>query len=79
MIGDVLFNVPPDWEEHWQGMPEFVQERQQEYAKIIVRFKNEEDLQEFARLIGQRLNRKSQCTWYPNPVKGIRAKYIDES
>jgi hypothetical protein len=43
-----------DWEEHWQGMPEFVQVKQEPFAKITVRFRNQEDLDDFARLIGFR-------------------------
>ncbi len=74
---DTLFDIPSDWQEQWRGMPEFVQERQREYAKIIVRFKTKEDLEDFARLIGQRLNRKSQCTWHPDPVKAVRRKYVN--
>lgn len=58
------------WEEEWQGMPEFVQERKREYAKIIVRFRAQRDLDEFARLIRQKLNRNSQCTWFPELKKG---------
>ena len=70
-----------DWRNHWVGMPEFVQEQKREYAKLIIRFRNEEDLQKFAALIGQSLNRKSQCTWYPELVsnKNLVRKYIDES
>ena len=37
-----------DWQEHWEGMPEFVQQEQDCYAKIIIRFRNEDDLQDFA-------------------------------
>lgn len=53
------------WRSEWVGMPEFVQERQREYAKITVRFRCQADLDDFARLIGQRLNARSQCTWHP--------------
>ena len=38
-----------DWQEHWEGMPEFVQQEQDCYAKIIIRFRNEDDLQDFAK------------------------------
>lgn len=58
------------WEIHWRGMPEFVQDRKREYAKITVRFRTAEDLQQFAQLIGQKLNRNSQCTWFPELQSG---------
>jgi len=60
-----LFEAPKEWQEHWTGMPEFVQGKQREYAKIIVRFRNQKDLEEFASMIGQKLNKHSQCTWHP--------------
>jgi len=66
-----LIDNPSQCELEWEGMPEFVQPQKREYCKIIVRFRNEEDLQEFAALIGQRLNKKSQCTWHPDLIKGI--------
>ena len=77
-----LFNNPPDWQAEWQGMPEFVQNRQREYAKIIVRFRNKKDLDEFAALIGQRLNRNSLSTWHPALKNGVlqpKVKYVGES
>lgn len=76
-----LFDAAPDWREHWVGMPEFVQERQREYAKITVRFRNQGDLDDFARLIRQKLNKNSQCTWYPELVidKAKRKKYVRKS
>lgn len=78
-----LFQAPPSWTEEWQGMPEFVQEKKREYAKIIIRFRNQEDLDEFARLIGQKLNKNSQCTWHPELMPGELGnsgkRYVDES
>ena len=47
-------------DEEWVDMPEFVQEKQEPYAKIIVRFDSEEDLQEFSKLIGQPLTNKTK-------------------
>jgi len=69
------------WEKEWQDMPEFVQEKQKPHAQIIVRFENEEDLQEFATLIGQKLTNKTKSIWHPQLVRGINAgkRYVDES
>lgn len=60
-----LFNDENEWQKEWKGMPEFVQEKKSAHAQIIFRFKNEEDLQEFARLIGQKLTKKTKSAWYP--------------
>lgn len=55
----------PEWKKEWKGMPEFVQEKKEPYAKIVFRFDSEEDLQEFAKLIGQKLTKKTKSAWYP--------------
>lgn len=53
------------WKDEWKGMPEFVQDKKEAHAKIIFRFESEEDLQEFAKLIGQKLTNKTKSAWYP--------------
>ena len=41
-----IFDDAPDWQEHWTGMPEFVQEEKPEpYATIIFRVATREDLE----------------------------------
>lgn len=69
------------WKEEWKEMPEFKQEKQEPYAKIIFRFGSEEELQEFAKLIGQKLTKKTKSAWYPELVRGINSskRYSDES
>lgn len=64
----------------WWGMPEFVQEKQEPFAKIIVRFENDEALQEFAKLIGQPLNSKTKSIWHPRLDRGknTNLRWIDE-
>ena len=65
----------------WDGMPEFIQKKQTPYSKIIVRFENEKDLQEFAKLIGQKLTNKTKSIWHPQLVRGKNSKkrYKNES
>jgi len=79
-----LFNDNEDKkinEYDWGGMPEFVQEKQEPYSKIIFRFANEEDLQEFAELIGQKLTSKTKSAWHPRLIRGINSnkRYSNES
>lgn len=66
-------------EQEWQGMPEFVQEKQKPFAMINVRFETEEDLEEFAKLIGQKLTPKTKSIWHPELKRGINSgkRYID--
>lgn len=66
----------------WVGMPEFVQVKIAPYAKIICRFRNEKDLQKFAKLIGQKLTSKTKSIWYPFKShwgNNGHQHYIDES
>ena len=75
-------NEEPDWVKEWQGMPEFKQfESNKPYAQITFRFANEKDLQDFAKIIGQKLTSKTKSAWHPEIQRGINANkiYVDES
>lgn len=64
----------------WVGMPEFKQEKKRPYAMINVRFDSEEDLQEFAKLIGQNLTSKTKSIWHPFKSHwgtGPKKAYVD--
>ena len=78
-----LFGEVPqtEWQKEWQGMPEFVQAKQAPHAQIIVRFESEADLQEFARLIGQKLTKRTKSIWHPQLTRGKHAtkRYANES
>jgi hypothetical protein len=66
--------------DEWVGMPEFKHEKQEPYSKIIFRFENEDDLQEFATLIGQKLTSKTKSSWYPFKPhrRGYKKIWVDE-
>ena len=50
----------------WDGMPEFVQEDVQAYAKITVRIRDEADLKKFAEIMNQpSITTKTKAVWYP--------------
>ena len=70
-----------DWEDEWVGMPEFIQEDLTSHRKIIVHFRDDEDVQKFAELIGQRITPKLPSVWYPKmpPRKRLHLSYEDES
>ena len=72
-----LFNENPEW----FGMPEFVQEKKEPFAKIICRFETKEDLDAFAQLIGQKLTPKTKSIWHPfkSHWGGIKEKYTHEA
>ena len=75
-----LFDDKEPWQEEWVGMPEFIQEKQEPFSKIIVRFESEEDLREFAKLIGQNLTPKTKSIWHPHKPhrRPIKQGYVDE-
>lgn len=54
------------WDQYWQGMPEFEQERTDiAYSEIVVRFDTEADLQRFSELIGQAITNKTKSIRFP--------------
>lgn len=71
----------PDWKQEWKDMPEFVQDKKDPYAKIIIRFDSEEDLQDFAKLIGQKLTSKTKSLWHPfkSHWGGTKKVWTDEA
>jgi hypothetical protein len=72
-------DITNDPRKEWVGMPEFVQEKQKPFAQIIFRFDNEADLNEFSKLIGQKLTPKTKSAWHPQLVRGLNAglRYVD--
>ena len=49
----------------WNGMPEYESEDDHPAYAIKINFRSLEDLQDFARLIGQSLTEKTRSLWYP--------------
>ena len=59
------------WKKDWVGMPEFVQEDLQPFQKIIVSFETKEDVENFAKLVGQKITYKTQSIWFPKRDKDL--------
>jgi len=72
--------IDHDWASEWFGMPEFNNALIKPHKEIIIRFRNEEDYQAFAKLIDQNLTEKTIGTWYPFLKRGLNShkKYISE-
>ena len=70
-----------NWKAEWQGLPEFEQEDLTSFRKIIVHFQTENDVDNFSKLIGQKLSPKSKSIWFPEQQIRHHANklYIDES
>ncbi len=79
-----LFDNVEDYEKYkdeWEGMPEFLQEDLQPFQSVIVHFEKREDMDEFSKLVEQKLTYKTKSIWYPKAEIGTIAdkRYIDES
>jgi hypothetical protein len=64
----------------WDDMPEFVQDEKEAYAVIKVRIRNEEDLQEFIKLMDQNITPKTKSIWYPalDRFRNSLLRWMDE-
>lgn len=64
---DKLFNeteVEPEYDD-WQNMPEFVNEKNDAFRKIIISFESQEAVDLFKLKIGQPITSKTKSLWYP--------------
>jgi hypothetical protein len=59
-----------EWMREWVGMPEFVQEKVESYAKINFQFPDEESLMKFSEVIEQRLTTRTKSAWFPELMRG---------
>ena len=69
-----------DWKTEWQDMPEFEMKDLTSFRNIVVHFRNQKDIDGFAKLIKQKIT-KAPSLWYPEWEKRRYAdkQYVDES
>lgn len=77
----ILGTVVDDPNGEWGGMPEFEQEDKTAFRSIYVHFKDQEAVNQFAELTGQKITEKTRFLWYPEIEIETYAdkRYIDES
>jgi hypothetical protein len=75
----LLFEKPPAWDEHWQGMPEFSQEDLMPHRTLYVHFTCKEDVAAFSQLVGQKIGPRTKSIWHPAAEIGhfANVRYID--
>lgn len=84
ILDEFFENLEPpqknDPRKEWVGMPEFVQEKQEPFAKIIFRFETKEDLDEFAEIIGQKLTPNTKSAWHPyrSHFRDVQKEWTDK-
>ena len=68
------------WQDEWVGMPEFNQEDNDCHQKINVRFDDQASVDEFAKLLGQKITPKTKSIWFPALDRGINSclLFIDD-
>ena len=57
--------IPFEWEKEWQGMPEFSMENKEPVQRIIISFRDFEDVKKFGELMGQKVTSKTDSLWFP--------------
>jgi hypothetical protein len=69
------------WKNEWDGMPEFVQEDLSPHQRIVVSFETKQDVEEFSKLVGQKITYRTQSIWFPQRKKDLSTIniYLDES
>ena len=63
---ETLFDtdIPLDWEQHWKYMPDFKQNDLTPFRQILVSFKNQEEVNEFAKMTGAKITKDTRSTWF---------------
>ena len=69
-----------NWKDEWKDMPEFHQEDLTSKRKIVVHFRNNEDVEAFAKLMGQKITPKQKSLWHPfmAPRRYANKRWVDE-
>ncbi len=60
----------------WEGMPEYGPGEEKGNREIILHFATEEDVQEFASIIGQAITEKTKWLWHPKR-EAVKRQGID--
>ena len=72
-----------DYNDEWDGMPEFDQQDEKPYRTLLVHFLNEKDLQKFLKLIDQQITERTKYLYFPkrerNDSKSVGFVTEDES
>lgn len=68
------------YDEEWEGMPEFIMTPEIPILTIKISFKSKEDVEEFSKLINQKVQFNKENYWYPKLNRKAFSDYyyIDE-
>jgi hypothetical protein len=71
-----FFECKEWWEDDWRGMPEFIQEDKKAYKTLIIHFKTKEDIDNFSKLIKQKIHLTTRSIWHPKVSIKHQTKHI---
>lgn len=60
-----LFDAQTEWQQEWKGMPEFVSVDKAPFHTVHVHLANLKDLEDFAKLMGQKITIETKYVWHP--------------
>lgn len=63
--GDLAADMHDVVAQEWQDMPEFAQEDKTAYFTVPLHFRNQADVDAFAKLIDQKIDEHTRYLWYP--------------
>ena len=72
-----LFEMEPEWKEHWTGMPEYRSENQAGNFSVVIHFQNLDGLKMFSQLIGQTVTPLTKGIYFPLRNKN-NFEYVEE-
>lgn len=72
--------IPEPWEKEWVGMPEFDQPNKEPMKTLMVHFESEEGVQEFSKLVDQKVGYTTKYIWFPKIERRVLKvmEYISE-
>ena len=66
-----LFEMKPEWADHWKEMPEFNNKNMEAINSINIHFTDLKDLKKFGDLIGQTITPLTKGVYWPIREKNI--------
>ena len=76
LFGEVVEDII---KKEWVGMPTFNQDADDAFQTIIVRFRNQADVDEFSRITNHPITPKTQRMWFPKLEVGLDSFFVYSS
>jgi len=53
------------YRDQWKNMPEFIQDKQEIFKELIIKFPKKEDFEDFQKQLNRTISIKNKSIWYP--------------